>query len=105
MQNRRIPTQERSRKKFEGILSAAKILIGERGNDSVSMREIAKKAMVPPSSIYQYFPDKNSILTEIMQFYYEQVRYLFKELVLKTNTIDEFIDGLGDVIEIGRAHV
>lgn len=71
---RRIPTQQRSKEKFELILKTARELIGERGNDSVSMREIAKQAGVPISSIYQYFPDKNAILEAIMQGYFDEMR-------------------------------
>lgn len=71
---RRVPTQQRSKEKFELILKTAKQLIGERGNDSVSMREIAKQAGVPISSIYQYFPDKNAILEAIMQGYFDEIR-------------------------------
>lgn len=86
---RRTPTQERSREKYEQILHAAKQLIGERGNDAVSMREIAKAAGVAPSSIYQYFPDKNAILAAIMQDYFDQVDTLLQALTDRVRTVDE----------------
>ncbi len=70
-QKRRKPTQERGKEKVDLILNAAKELIGERGNDAVSMREIAKECGIAPSSIYQYFPDKNALLEAIMAEYYE----------------------------------
>lgn len=69
-QERRTPTQVRGKEKVDLILTAAKELIGERGNDAVSMREIAKKCGIAPSSIYQYFPDKNALLEAIMAEYY-----------------------------------
>ena len=53
----RKPTQGRGRAKYEMILTTAKRLIGEHGNDSVSMREIAKQAGISVASIYQYFPE------------------------------------------------
>ena len=69
-QERRTPTQVRGKEKVDLILTAAKGLIGERGNDAVSMREIAKECGIAPSSIYQYFPDKNALLEAIMAEYY-----------------------------------
>ncbi len=71
-QERRTPTQVRGKEKVDLILTAAKELIGERGNDAVSMREIAKDCGIAPSSIYQYFPDKNALLEAIMAEYYEK---------------------------------
>lgn len=71
---RRTPTQKRSKERYERIITTAKTLIGEMGNDSVSMREIAKQANVPIGSIYQYFPDKNAILEAIMQSYFDDIR-------------------------------
>ncbi len=77
-QVRRKPSQERGKEKVDLILSAAKVLIGGRGNDAVSMREIAKHCGIAPSSIYQYFPDKNALLAAIMDEYYEQFRAIIE---------------------------
>tara|TARA_R110002110_G_scaffold342955_2_gene553019 strand:+ start:191 stop:826 length:636 start_codon:yes stop_codon:yes gene_type:complete len=59
---RRVPRQQRSRDRYETILQTARELIAERGNDGVSMREIALAAEVPIASVYQYFSDKNALL-------------------------------------------
>ena len=80
-QVRRKPSQERGKEKVDVILGAAKALIGERGNDAVSMREIAKFAGIAPSSIYQYFPDKNAIIAAIMQGYFDRMQGI-AELVI-----------------------
>lgn len=60
--SRRIPTQERSRRRVEGILDAAATLVVERGVDALSTQEIARAAGVPVASIYQYFADKEDVL-------------------------------------------
>lgn len=86
---RRKPSQDRSREKFDVILKAAKELIGERGNDAVSMREIAKAAGVAPSSIYQYFPDKNAILAAIMEGYFEQIQQMLNEVVEGVTSVSD----------------
>ena len=91
---RRIPTQQRSRAKYQLILETAKRLIGDLGNDSVSMREIAKQAELPISSIYQYFPDKNSILEAIMQGYFDEIRIGLKHFVDCCQSREEMKQGI-----------
>ncbi len=53
---RRDPKQERSRERVEEILRVAMQLVGEKGIDGVTMREIAAAAGGPIASLYQYFP-------------------------------------------------
>lgn len=94
MAQRRVPTQKRSKEKFDLILATAKSLVGEHGNDAVSMREIAKQAGLPISSIYQYFPDKNAILAAIMQGYFDGIRELIKAFLLDCESLDDLCQGL-----------
>lgn len=83
----RKPTQGRGRAKYEMILTTAKRLIGEHGNDSVSMREIAKQAGISVASIYQYFPDKNAILAAIMSEYFGVVHTVLTSICENSNDI------------------
>lgn len=62
VQPRRLPQQARSRLRYDSVLAAARELIGARGVDAVSMREIAEAARVPIAFIYDYFPDRNALL-------------------------------------------
>jgi len=64
--NKRKPSQQRGILKYENIVEATKRLVGKRGSDDVSIRDIAKEANVAPSSIYQYFDDKNDIIIAIL---------------------------------------
>jgi AcrR family transcriptional regulator len=59
---RRVPTQERSRRRVEGILDAAATLVVERGVDALTTRDIADAAGAPVASLYQYFADKEAVL-------------------------------------------
>lgn len=99
MQARRKPIQGRSKEKVEGILDAAKQLIGERGNDAVSMREIAAFAGVAPSSIYQYFPDKNALLEQLMAGYYARIHALIVTGTEMVKTVADLTDALNRGID------
>jgi len=88
---RRVPRQLRSREKYDQILASAKELIGKKGNDSVSMREISKHSGVALSSIYQYFDDKNAILQAIMQDFFNLVRQSIESSLEGCQSIDDLI--------------
>lgn len=96
---RRIPTQARSREKYDLIIRSARELIGNKGNDSVSMREISKHSGVALASIYQYFPDKNTILQAIMEELFEQVRNTILIHIEDCQNIEELADQLGYSID------
>lgn len=97
--SRRTPTQKRSKERYELVINTAKRLIGEMGNDSVSMREIAKQADVPISSIYQYFPDKNAILEAIMQSYFDEIRIGLNDFVDCCQSKEDMKKGIVDGID------
>lgn len=96
---RRIPTQSRSREKHFLILESAKELIGNKGNDSVSMREISKHSGVALASIYQYFDDKNDILRAIMQGFFDQVRQSIESSLESCESIEDLIESMHSNID------
>ena len=58
----RQPRQGRSRQRVETILEVALALVVEHGAEALAMREVARRAGVQISSIYQYFPSRSSII-------------------------------------------
>jgi len=82
--NRRQPSQERGKLNYDRIIDAAKSLIGQRGADDVSIRDIAKLAEVAPSTIYQYFEDKNAIIIAVMELFFDQT---YERLLKNTQSI------------------
>ena len=64
---RRVPTQERSRRRVEDILDAAARLVVDHGVAALSTRAIAQAADVPVASLYQYFADKDEVLLALAQ--------------------------------------
>ena len=77
----RRPRQERSRLRVENILAIALALMVEHGAEALAMREIARRAGVQISSIYQYFPSKSAIIRELAQRDLVRVRELLQEAV------------------------
>jgi len=64
---RRVPTQERSRRRVAQVLDAAARIVVEDGIEALSTREIAAAAGVPIATLYQYFADKESVLLALAQ--------------------------------------
>jgi AcrR family transcriptional regulator len=62
---RHAPRQERSRATVERILAAAAEVLGERGYAAASTNAIAARACVSPGTLYQYFADKDAIISEL----------------------------------------
>lgn len=59
---RLVPTQQRSRERFERILASAAELLVEKGSEDFRMSEVVARSGVPFGSLYQYFPDKTAII-------------------------------------------
>ncbi|HMS73805.1 TetR/AcrR family transcriptional regulator [Gordonia sp. (in: high G+C Gram-positive bacteria)] len=62
---RKRPTQERSKRKFQAMLGAARELLIEVGVESLTCEEIAVRAEVPIGTLYQYFANKYVIVCEL----------------------------------------
>lgn len=103
--SRRVPSQQRSKEKYEQILLSAKELIGQKGNDLVTMREISKHSGVTLPSIYQYFPDKTAILQAIMEDYFSQVRETLVTLLKDCDSMQVLSEQLNSGIDIFYALV
>lgn len=62
---RKKPTQARARATFDAIVEATAQILVRNGVASVTTNKIAKLAGVSIGSLYQYFPNKETILTEV----------------------------------------
>ncbi len=63
---RKLPRQERSRATVERILEAGARVLIAYGYDGASTNRIARAAGVSPGSLYQYFTDKDAIITAVV---------------------------------------
>ncbi|MFT6303451.1 MAG: AcrR family transcriptional regulator [Granulosicoccus sp.] len=63
------PQQVRSEQRVQQILDGAKAHILNSGCAALTMTDIARNAQISTSSIYQYFPNKEAIVTSLAQRY------------------------------------
>lgn len=64
---RREPVQKRSKKRVERIRAAALELLNTGGEQAVTTRAIAELAGIPVATVYQFFPNRDAILQELLQ--------------------------------------
>ncbi len=62
---RKRPTQERSKRKFDAMLFAARELLIDVGFESLTCEEVASRAEVPIGTLYQYFANKYVLVCEL----------------------------------------
>ncbi|HEX4340861.1 MAG TPA: TetR/AcrR family transcriptional regulator [Polyangiaceae bacterium] len=67
------PRQVRSRETYETILEGATRVFAKHGYARSTTNRIAEAAGVSVGSVYQYFPDKDAMLTELMRRYRENL--------------------------------
>jgi TetR/AcrR family transcriptional regulator, cholesterol catabolism regulator len=74
------------------ILTGARDLFLKYGVRSVSMDDIARQLVVSKKTIYQYFADKDEIVTQVAQQHLEDDRCEFDKVVSKAkNALDELV--------------
>ena len=66
---RLVPSQQRSRERFEKILECAAALMAEKGSEAFRMSDVVERSGVPFGSLYQYFPDKTAIIGTLAERY------------------------------------
>lgn len=63
--------QDRSRETAARLLEAAEAVLEKRGIEGASVPEIARRAGVSPASIYRRFVDKDGLLREVFERFFE----------------------------------
>ena len=88
----RTPKQERSIQKKERIRATSLELFCKYGYHSTTTNQIAKEAHMSIGSLYEYYANKEAILVEILDDYFEsflnhqdEITLLFKNEIHKPN--------------------
>jgi AcrR family transcriptional regulator len=95
---RRLPTQDRSRRRVEQVLDAAATLIDQVGPDVVTTGMIAKAAGVSIGWLYDFFPNRESIYDEIVTRSLDKVTPI-AEAVHDARPDDDWREVLGAVVD------
>jgi AcrR family transcriptional regulator len=96
---RRAPQQARAALRRARFLEVAEQLIGQHGYDAVTMTAIAEQAGASIGTLYDYFPDKQSIALALMARYAEEKDAQWKALLensgnlTRTALADLFVEG------------
>ena len=97
---RRVPIQERSKRRYEAILDAAAVVFADRGFETATMEDIAAGADSAIGSLYQFFPDKRAVFQALAERCLDRTRSAFEALstsgparVAWPDAIDAMIDG------------
>ena len=98
-QPRRIPSQQRGRDRFEKILAVAAELIEKNGSDALKMSEIVEKAELSFGALYQYFPDKTSIIRTLAERFNEEGRRCVEEELSKVTDAASLHRALGTITD------
>lgn len=64
---RKSPAQARSKALVDAVVEAGARILEEKGWEGLTMQGVAAVAGVSPGSLYQYFPDKAALVTEIIE--------------------------------------
>lgn len=91
---RKKAVQGRAKQTVKSILEATAHIIERTGMDDLSTNQIAKKAGVSIGSLYQYFPSKESILSDLINNELNSHIDNIKEHIsqMEDATLEEFID-------------
>jgi AcrR family transcriptional regulator len=73
---RKLPQQDRSRMTFETILEATTHILTEEGYDKANTNHIAERAGISIGSLYQYFPNKESLMAALMDQHSSEIAAL-----------------------------
>jgi AcrR family transcriptional regulator len=95
---RRTPVQGRSQARVQRMLAAAAALVEEDGVEAVTTSRIAERAGVSVGSLYQFFPDKTSILDALVLRYSDAFRQLV-ERVAATGTFNDWREAVAATLD------
>lgn len=95
---RRMPKQERSRERVDEILAVAMRLIGEKGIDAVTMKEVAQHSGGPIASVYQYFPNKSAIIGMLYERYSASILEILSDCMRDVDSLEALLDAVSNSI-------
>jgi len=107
---RRVPTQERSRKRFDAILNAAAEAFASQGFDATKMESVASSAGTSIGSVYQFFANKRSLFRAVADRCLDRSRKVLTNLLVQdvssrpwTELLDDTVDAFAKLHRVDPA--
>ena len=83
--------EERHQQNKAFIIETAIKLIREKGLEKVSLRETAREAGYSPSSLYEYFENKEALLAAVYDFGFERVNDFLRDVPTELAGLDKLM--------------
>jgi AcrR family transcriptional regulator len=98
--NRRVPRQERAEQRVAELLDAAAAELAEVGYDATTMKAIAIRAGASIGAAYQYFPNKEALVSALRERYAIEMekRWAHREETTVSRSIREGTEGFVDMM-------
>ncbi|MGI8745122.1 MAG: TetR/AcrR family transcriptional regulator [Bryobacteraceae bacterium] len=102
---RRIPQQKRGERRVAALLDSAASVIAECGYEAATMSSIAERAGASIGSLYQFFPNKESVTQALRTQYGKQFEELWAPLEAEAKTlslghlVNRFVDMTIDFVD------
>ena len=84
---RRVPSQQRGERRVAGLLNAAASVIADVGYEAATMNEIACRAGACIGSLYQFFPNKQSLTQALRSQYGKEFQSTWESLEKKAASL------------------
>jgi AcrR family transcriptional regulator len=95
---RKQPQQARSEATIDAVLQAAAHILGQRGWRGLTTNAVAETAGVSIGSLYQYFPNKLSLVEAVRQRHFDEVLAILRaaadDKLPRTRRIEALVDGM-----------
>ena len=100
---RKTPAQERARATVDAILEAGAYILIKYGWEEFTTNRVAERAGVNIASLYQYFPNKESIVSELQRRHIEKGRHASPDVIQQLQSQVSLRDALKILIDAAVA--
>jgi AcrR family transcriptional regulator len=99
---RKLPRQARSKATVDAVVTAAAQVLIEQGYEGATTMRVAERAGVSIGSLYQYFPNKESLIAVLIERHADQIVEIM-ERALNDPANATLEDGLRAIIRAGTS--
>ena len=93
---RKEPRQARSKATVDAIVQAGARVLGDQGWAGFTTNKVAEVAGVSIGSLYQYFPDKLSLIEAVRSHHFEDVLRVIRKAMDRERPVRQFAEALVD---------